>query len=71
MIYLICFGTRPELLKLIPIMTYMDINKIQYKSLFTGQHENLIIDFLSYIKKPTFSFDNIMEHNQSLDKLVG
>ena len=48
MIYLICFGTRPELLKLIPIMTYMDINKIQYKL-----HD--LQEIAGFFMLPTFS----------------
>lgn len=37
---LICFGTRPEWLKIKPIIKFLD--KSQYHLLFTGQHTDLI-----------------------------
>lgn len=37
--YLITFGTRPELIKLIPLINYFKKEGIQYKTLFSGQHE--------------------------------
>lgn len=40
---LICFGTRPEWLKIKPIVNLL--NRNEYKLLFTGQHEDLISDF--------------------------
>lgn len=39
---LICFGTRPEWLKIKPIINLLDRNK--YKLLFTGQHPDLLKD---------------------------
>ena len=38
---LICFGTRPEYIKLKPLMDKMD-GVIEYKTFFTGQHPDLI-----------------------------
>jgi UDP-N-acetylglucosamine 2-epimerase len=38
---LICYGTRPEYLKLKPLLEKMS-GKILYKTLFTGQHINLV-----------------------------
>ena len=49
--YLICYGTRPELIKLIPLILKFKENNIQFKTLFSGQHENLIKDFYKYIDK--------------------
>lgn len=67
--YLICFGTRPELIKLISLIHKFKENNIQFKTLFSGQHENLIEDFYKYIDKPDFTFTNIMEHGQTLNQL--
>lgn len=39
---LICFGTRPEWLKIKPLLKLMD--KSEYKLLFTGQHPDLLKD---------------------------
>ncbi len=38
---LICYGTRPEYLKLKPLLEKMS-GKILYKTMFTGQHINLV-----------------------------
>lgn len=67
--YLICFGTRPELIKCIPLIQKFKENNIEFKTLFSGQHENLIEDFYKYIDKPDFIFYNIMEHGQTLNQL--
>ena len=67
--YLICFGTRPELIKCIPLIHKFKENNIEFKTLFSGQHENLIKDFYKYIDEPDFTFTNIMEHGQTLNQL--
>lgn len=67
--YLICFGTRPELIKLIPMIQIFKEKNIQFKTLFSGQHENLIKDFYKYIDEPDFTFTNIMVHGQTLNQL--
>lgn len=67
--YLICFGTRPELIKLVPIIQMFNEKNIKFKTLFSGQHENLIKDFYKYIDEPDYIFENIMEHGQTLNQL--
>lgn len=67
--YLICFGTRPELIKCIPLIQIFKKSNIQFKLLFSGQHENLIENLYKYIGKPDYVFTNIMEHGQTLNKL--
>jgi UDP-N-acetylglucosamine 2-epimerase (non-hydrolysing) len=67
--YLICFGTRPELIKLLPLIKKYKEENIKFKTLFSGQHESLIEDFYKYIDKPDFIFTNIMEHGQTLNHL--
>jgi UDP-N-acetylglucosamine 2-epimerase (non-hydrolysing) len=39
---LICFGTRPEYLKVKPLFDAFDKEGIAYKKVFTGQHEDLL-----------------------------
>ena len=39
---LLCFGTRPEWLKIKPLVKLMD--RSEYKLLFTGQHTDLLKD---------------------------
>jgi len=67
--YLICFGTRPELIKLIPLIQKLKEKNNPFKTLFSGQHESLIKDFYKYIDNPDFVFTNIMEHGQTLNQL--
>lgn len=39
---LISYGTRPEYIKILPLMKEMKKNNIKYKTLFTGQHKDLV-----------------------------
>ena len=48
----------------------MNRRKIPYKTLFSGQHEDLIKDFIDLIGQPDYSFENIITHGQSLNRLV-
>ena len=48
--YLISYGTRPELIKLFPLINIFKENNIDHKTIFTGQHEDLIKEF----EKPVF-----------------
>ena len=38
---LVCYGTRPEHIKISPLLKEMEGN-IPYKTLFTGQHTDLV-----------------------------
>ena len=40
--YLISYGTRPELIKLFPLINKFKQENIPHITLFTGQHEDLI-----------------------------
>ena len=59
---LLCFGTRPEWLKIKPLVKLMDRSK--YKLLFTGQHPDLLRDIeVDYTIR-------IRESDNRLDQLV-
>lgn len=47
---LIAYGTRPEWLKIKPIVQELKSNKIQFITLFTGQHKDIIGDFVPDLK---------------------
>ena len=68
--FLFSFGTRPEIIKQFPLIQEMNRRKIPYKTLFSGQHEDLIKDFIDLIGQPDYSFENIITHGQSLNRLV-
>jgi len=60
---LICYGTRPEHIKISPLLSEMK-DKIPYKTLFTGQHTDLV-------KNVNFDFDlKIKDGNNRLDSVV-
>jgi UDP-N-acetylglucosamine 2-epimerase (non-hydrolysing) len=63
---LICFGTRPEYIKIKPILQEFNKNKFNnYKILFTGQHQDLIslnnldVDYRLEIKSGSNRLDSI------------
>jgi len=59
---LICFGTRPEWLKVKPLIKLM--NRDEYKLLFTGQHEDLLktieVDYKIKINNSDNRLDSII-----------
>lgn len=67
--FLFCYGTRPEMIKMFPLMDKFNKNKIPYKTLFTGQHKDLFEQFKKYLPTPDFVMD-IMEKDQSLNRLT-
>ena len=46
---LLCYGTRPELIKLFPLAIELKRKLVNYQTLFTGQHKHLIKDFEYYL----------------------
>ena len=60
---LICFGTRPEWLKIKPLIKIMD--RSEYKLLFTGQHEDLLkevdVDYRATINEGTNRLDEVVK----------
>jgi UDP-N-acetylglucosamine 2-epimerase (non-hydrolysing) len=51
---LICFGTRPEIIKLAPVIHELANRNIPYKMIFTGQHKDLYADVAELIPEPDF-----------------
>ena len=67
--YLITYGTRPEIIKIFPLIKKFIKNNIKFFTLFSGQHKDLYNNFKDLLPKPDFILENIMEHNQTLNKL--
>lgn len=66
---LIVFGTRPEAIKLAPLIHEFKKNKkyFEIKTCTTGQHKQMVVDILDFFKiKPDFDL-NIMKKRQSLN----
>ena len=68
--YLICYGTRPELIKLIPLINKFKEININFLTLFSGQHPDLIEQFYNLVPPPDILVENIMEKGQCLDNLI-
>jgi len=62
---LISFGTRPEWIKIKPIIDVID-GKIPYKILFTGQHTSLVEEYL----EDTFVVNSVDTGDNRLDSIV-
>jgi UDP-N-acetylglucosamine 2-epimerase (non-hydrolysing) len=68
---LIIFGTRPEAIKMAPVLREFEKNNyFQIKSCVTGQHKEMLTQVLDFFKiKPDFDLD-IMTKNQNLSTLT-
>jgi len=67
---LIAYGTRPEFIKLYPLINFLEKNHIKHMTMFTGQHKDLIKEFNNLVKTPTFSLPNTFQKGQSLNSLI-
>lgn len=54
---LIAYGTRPEIIKLFPVVNELERRKIPYRTLFSGQQFDLYRDVRDLIPQPDFSFE--------------
>lgn len=65
---LIIFGTRPEAIKLAPVVQQLKISKLKFKPVVcvTAQHREMLDQVLNLFKiEPDYDL-NIMKDNQSL-----
>ena len=60
---LICYGTRPEIIKLSPVIRELDKRGIPFKTVFTGQHRDLYNDVKELVPEPDYNLA-IMKKNQ-------
>ena len=66
---LISYGTRPEIIKLSPVIRELDERGIPFKTVFTGQHQELYNDVKELVPEPDYHLD-IMKENQSLSSII-
>jgi UDP-N-acetylglucosamine 2-epimerase (non-hydrolysing) len=62
---LLSYGTRPEWIKIAPVMREMDKRGMKYKTLFTGQHKDLIKE-----QYPDYQIEIIDDGNNRLDNII-
>jgi len=66
---LLCFGTRPEAIKMVPIIKELQIRGLDYKVCVTAQHREMldqVLDFFQIV--PDFDLD-LMKPGQGLNAL--
>lgn len=66
---LLCFGTRPEAIKMAPLYHELKKNKVKVEVCVTAQHREMldqVLDFFEII--PDYDLD-LMQHNQTLNVL--
>jgi len=56
---LVAFGTRPEIIKLFPVINQLKVQNLPFKTLFSGQQPDLYEDVKALISTPDFSFAEI------------
>lgn len=66
---LLCFGTRPEAIKMAPVIHELKKRNISFKVCVTGQHKTMLYEVLEFFEvKPEYSLD-VMSPGQSLNAL--
>ena len=66
---LVCFGTRPEAIKMAPVCHELKKQGIPYKLCVTGQHREMLGQVLDFFElTPDYDLD-LMKHNQGLNEL--
>ncbi len=53
---LVAYGTRPEIIKLFPVIQELKRQAVPFKTLFTGQHIDLFEDVRSLVPVPDYKF---------------
>ncbi len=66
---LIAFGTRPEIIKLFPVVHALEKRGIPHKTLFTGQQTDLYEDVKDLVPPPDFSFADAFAGGQKHNTL--
>jgi len=66
---LVCFGTRPEAIKMAPVIQELKKQKLNFKVCVTAQHREMLDQVLDFFEiKPDYDLD-LMQPNQSLNEL--
>ena len=66
---LLSYGTRPEIIKLSPVIRELKKVGIPFKTVFTGQHKELYDDVKDLVPEPDFHLA-IMKENQTLTDIL-
>jgi UDP-N-acetylglucosamine 2-epimerase (non-hydrolysing) len=66
---LVAFGTRPEIIKLFPVINQLTVQNLPFKTLFSGQQLDLYEDVRELIPTPDFSFADMFAGNAKHNSL--
>lgn len=67
---LVIFGTRPEFIKLAPVIHELIKQSIPHKIINTGQHKEMLLPLLDWFEiVPDYNL-SIMKHNQGLNGII-
>ena len=68
---LVAFGTRPEIIKLFPVIEALKARKMASRTLFTGQQIDLYEDVKNLVPAPDFTFANAFAGDERHNRLGG
>ena len=66
---LIAFGTRPEIIKLFPVINALNEQGLQFRTVFTGQQMDLYEDVKELVPVPDFTFADAFSGEQKHNTL--
>jgi UDP-N-acetylglucosamine 2-epimerase (non-hydrolysing) len=66
---LIAFGTRPEIIKLFPVLNALKNQGLHFRTVFTGQQMDLYEDVKELVPKPDFTFADSFSGEQKHNTL--
>jgi len=68
---LVAFGTRPEIIKLFPVIHALNQRGLEYRTVFTGQQIDLYEDVKDLVPEPHFTFADFFSGKQKHNTLGG
>ncbi len=71
---LVAYGTRPEIIKLFPVIRELQRKRIPFKTLFTGQQTDLYADVKDLLPSPDYTFAQLFsgagKHNTLTNSFI-
>ena len=67
---IVCYGTRPEIIKLSPVINELKKRNLKFKTVFTGQHKDMYLQFKNSVPTPDYWLD-VMRSKSSLGDTIG
>lgn len=67
---LVCYGTRPEIIKMSPVIEELKKQELRFKTVFTGQHKDMYEQFKHTVRTPDYWLD-VMRSKSSLGDTIG